>query len=183
MRSVLLAAGIASILSGSALLLTPLSAPVPLPLIPTLGGIALLGLLVGAYGLLERTRRSPTTATLPNRSERATVDAPGDAFDRALEAASPRDGSEDRAAIRNRLETAAVAVLADADGCSREAARRRLERGDWTDDESAAAVFADDVRPSASVRERLRRLVVGESAFEQRVGRAIDALADRRDEG
>lgn len=179
MRRIATAVGTLSTAAGCALLLTPLSAPFEPPVVPTLGVVALLALAVGSLGAVDRSRTAPDVASLPDPGGRADVDAPGDEFDRALAGASPRAGSEDRVAIRERLETLALARLRTTEGCSRDAARRRLREGDWTDDGAAAAFFAESGAGSRPLREHVRHLLTGESAFERRASRAIDALYDR----
>lgn len=179
MHRIATAVGTLSTAAGCALLLTPLSAPFEPPVVPTLGVVALLALVVGSLGAVDRTRTAPDAAALPDPGGRADVDAPGDEFDRALAGASTRAGSGDRAAIRERLETLALARLCATEGCSRDAARRRLREGDWTDDGAAAALFAESGAGSRPLREHVRHLLTGESAFERRANRAIDALYDR----
>lgn len=181
MRGVATIVGALSTLAGCALLLTPLSAPLEPPVVPTVGLVALLALVAGALGTVDRSRTAPETATLPDPSGRADGEAPGDAFDRALADVSGRPGSDDRAAVRERLDAVAVARLRATDDCTAAEARRRLASGDWTRDEAAAAFFADGAR-SQPLRERVRHLLTGEPRFSRRARRAIDALYDREPE-
>lgn len=102
---------------------------------------------------------------------------PGTEIDTEL-ATGPRDGAsgaDNR--LRERLRVLAVRVLADAEGWSEEEAHRRLEDGTWTDDRTAAALFSEQVSPSAS------DLVVSfagvESAREREVRHALAELERR----
>lgn len=179
MRRVAIAVGVVATASGALLLLTPISAPIEPPVVPTLGLVALLGLGVGALAGLDRAREPHDATDLPAPEDRPGVDAPGDAFDRALAEVSARPDDPQRAAIRERLASTAVAVLVEAEGWSQETARDRLETGEWTDDVAAAAFFADDPETAQSLRERLRRFLAGEPTFVHRAKRAATALADR----
>jgi len=170
--------GTAATIAGAVLLLTPLSVPIEPPVVPTLGAVALLGLVAGAVGAVDRSTDRPEPTSLPDPTGRVEVDAPGDAFDRRLATVSAQGDDDRRESIRERLEAAAVATIGDAEGCPPEAARRRLERGDWTDDEAAAAFFADGIDPTPPLRERLRRAAAGEPTFAHRADRVVDELAD-----
>jgi len=173
-RRALLAVGFASAGSGLLLLLTPVRAPFGVPILPTLGLLALAALAVGALVALDRSSGGVETAELPDPS--AGVAVPGDAFDDRLGSVSARRDEADREAIRERLERVAVTVLADATGSDRPTVRQRLADGTWTDDPRASAFFTG--RPP-SLRARLRTVVTGESTFVRRARRVVAVLAAR----
>lgn len=181
MRHVAIAVGVTATASGAVLLLTPISAPIEPPVVPTLGLVALLGLGVGALAGLDRAREPQETTDLPAPEDRPGVDAPGEAFDRALAEVSARSDDPRRAAIRERLASTAVTVLVEAEGWSPETVRDRLETGEWTDDVEAAAFFADDPQPAPPLRERLRRFLAGEPTFARRARRVVTVLSDREE--
>ncbi|AGN01933.1 hypothetical protein L593_09940 [Salinarchaeum sp. Harcht-Bsk1] len=182
MRRLMLAIGSASTAAGATLVLTPMSAPVAPPVVPALGLVVVLGLALGGLGAVRRARERPAATSLADTRDRTAVDAPGDAFDRTLASISARVDEEERAPVRDRLAATAVQVVADAEDCSRETARRRIDRGTWTDDRAAVAFFADSVEHAPSLRERVRRVLAGEPTFAVRARRVIDELADRERE-
>lgn len=108
--------------------------------------------------------------------------AVGSGFDRNVRETleSVAEGTE-RDAVRADLRSLAVDVVAHADGCPRQTARRRVADGEWTDDRVAAGYLASEavlplhrrllarLRPRVSRRRRIERTVV-----------AIEARLDRR---
>ncbi|MDS0260729.1 DUF58 domain-containing protein [Haloarcula sp. S1CR25-12] len=83
-----------------------------------------------------------------------------------------------RERLRATLRELAVDVLGRTDGWDAETARERLADGTWTDDEAAAAFFAEGYAPPVS---RLAYLPVGrpDLPFARRGRRVVAALADR----
>lgn len=179
MRRLAIGVGVAATVAGAVLLLTPASAPIEPPVVPTLGLLALLGLGVGGLAGIDRARDPAATTALPDPDGRPGVDAPGDRFDRALAEVSSQPDDPQREAIRDRLESTAVTVLVEVEEIDPAEARDRLASGDWTEDEVAAAFFAHEPAISPSIRERLRRFLAGESTFARRARRAAIALAER----
>lgn len=180
-RRGLLAVGFTSTGAGLVLLVTPASAPVSVPLLPALGLVALVALAVGGVVALDRSAGGVRVYDLPDPT--AGVRVPGDEFDERLDAVSVRTDADERAAIRDRIETAAVTVLVEREGLTRAAARERLAEGAWTDEPRARAFFTG--RPP-SRRERVRTVLTGDPTFVRRARRAVEAIgahAERRDSG
>jgi hypothetical protein len=171
-RRGLLAVGFASTGAGLWLLVTPAGVPVSVPLLPALGLVALVALGVGGLVALDRAAGGVRVYDLSDPA--AGVRVPGDAFDDRLDAVSVRTDADDRAAIRGRVETVAVAVLVENEGVTRAVARDRLDEGDWPGDRRARAFFTE--RPP-SLRERVRTVVTGDPTFVRRARRAIAAVA------
>ena len=106
--------------------------------------------------------------------------AVGDGFDRNLEAslaaaAEGLDGDE----VRTDLRSLATDVVADVEGVSRQAARRRVADGEWTDDRAAAAYLAGKEAPSLGrrLRSRVRPGATRRRRVERTV-RAVEALLE-----
>ena len=172
-RRLLLGVGFASVGAGLLVLLTPVAAPVSVPVLPALGLVALAALAVGGLVALGRSAEGARTYDLPDPT--AGVRAPGDAFDERLAAVSVRD-TADRAEIRDRLRAVAVTVLVDTTAPDRATARERLAEGTWTDDPQARAFFTDS---SPSLRARARTVLTGEPTFVRRARRVVAVVADR----
>lgn len=107
--------------------------------------------------VLAEVRRSDSP-TLPGVESVAGGGHPGAEFDASLDrwlfGLLPADRRE---AVRDRLREAAVRSLVRKDGRSREAARKRVRRGAWTDDPVAAAFLKSaDETGVAALRGRLR---------------------------
>jgi hypothetical protein len=179
MRTVLLAAGTLSTAAGAGLLLVPSAGE-------GVGPLVLVGVVVGTLALTGSAGVSrlstPRERPEPPRSGAETgATVPGDEFDRRLASLSTHSSSdaEERAAVRERLRTLAVDRVVAESGCSRATARERVERGDWTDDQVAAALFTDD-RPSLVAQ--LRALAGGTTPFRRRAERAVAVLTEGGDE-
>ena len=144
-------------------------------------GFALAAVVAGLAALnslLVRSVDGPETPTLGRPPDRPGVRRPGDDVDRQL-AAVDSGQTLARNELGDRLEDAAIDVLARRYGATRERAREQLREGAWTDDEVAAAVFRD-TRRRPSLRDRVQVLLGGESTFRRRVARATDDLWRRR---
>lgn len=141
------------------------------------GAIALVALLVvairklsGATGesepvLVGDDERPPESVTV----DPATVS--GYAADEAIDRV---DSLEDARALRDDLRETAVAALQTA-GESPEAARRRIERGAWTDDDLAAGFMGDAV--PVPLLARLRGWLDDAAEGRRRLVRSVDAVA------
>lgn len=175
--------GTTAALAGLAVVFVPALAvgfPVTYGTLLLVGGIA----FVVGLGLVRlRMLTDRDTATLPAVEGRPDDPVPGDEFDADLAAISPRRDRENDAArsqVRERLQAAAVGVLAR-QGHSREEALDLLDAGEWTDDPIAAAFFA--VEPVESGDEglvaRLRGSPGAGTSFTQQAQRAALAIARR----
>ena len=108
--------------------------------------------------------------------------AVGDGFDRNLEAslaaaAEGLDGDE----VRTDLRSLATDAVADVEGVSRQAARRRVADGEWTDDRAAAAYLAGEGAPSLG--RRLRSRVRPGATRRRRVERTVRAIETLLEDG
>jgi uncharacterized repeat protein (TIGR01451 family) len=101
--------------------------------------LGLLALLQGVRAVNSRRGEKRRETDPPDPEIRAGVETPDDDFDRALATRSPT--------VRDRLETAAHAVMTHHDDLSETEARDRLDRGTWTDDTLAAAFFSPEIDP------------------------------------
>lgn len=77
---------------------------------------------------------------------------------------------------RRALRTLAVEAVARFRNATRDAARRMVDEGTWTDDPVGAA-FLDADGPSQSATDRARRLLTGWSPYRARADRAEAAIA------
>jgi len=180
-RTALALAGAASTAAGLVLLATPVTAPAGVPVLPTVGLLAVAALAVGGLAALDRVGRDVGTGD-PGGSPTA-VSVPGDDFDDRLAALSVRDEAG-REAVRNRLTAAAAVVAADEAECSRSAARERVAAGEWPDDgddddddNSRVRAFFAGREPSAA--ERAATVLTGEPTVARRARRAAAVLAER----
>lgn len=91
------------------------------------------------------------------------------------------DGGEQ---VRERIRETAVRTVSRVEHCDHAAARRRVDRGSWTDDREAAAFLAEGGDAPGTWRTRLLAAVGGESPLQRgarRSIRAIVALAEGSD--
>ncbi|WP_435335152.1 DUF7269 family protein [Haloarchaeobius sp. TZWWS8] len=136
--------------------------------------VALLqGLRVGSSRLKTPYQQTET----PDPEGSQELPTPGDEFDELLrEAGRDRRARESRAAVSERLERAAVAAIARAEGCSTDEAIRRLDAGTWTDDPYAAAFFTGELRTD-SLLSRLDLLGESRSQFHRWATHAAREIA------
>ncbi|MFB6205810.1 MAG: hypothetical protein ABEJ05_04700 [Haloglomus sp.] len=180
LRSLLAAAGAATVVAGVVVLLEP-SLSELVQLRP--GGLVVTALaaLAAVQGLVAVSSRltGEQRAAVPDEVERrfpATV--PGDEFDDLLAdlpALRVKRRDEERAAVRERLEGLAVEVLVDR-GLDEAAARRHLEEGTWTADERAASFFVPPGERELLFGARLRDALGADLAFTRRARHAIGAI-------
>jgi hypothetical protein len=105
----------------------------------------------------------------------------GGSFDRRLRrTASAALRGDDADEVREDVRALAVAVVAHAEGCSTERARRRMAEGEWTDDPVAAAYVADR-EASLPVSRRLSAWLRPHRTTVRRVERSVTALEERLD--
>ncbi|MFB6118156.1 hypothetical protein [Halosegnis sp.] len=148
---------------------------VPLPSGTTVPLLVAAGAAVAGVGAVRaRLGADFETAELSEPETRPGRPTPGDEFDDLLASLSRSLSPDERARrrrVRERVEGIAIAVLQTV-GDDEETARRRLETGSWTDDETATALFAD--RREYGTVSRLQGVLVG--PFRRRVARAVAAL-------
>ncbi len=93
----------------------------------------------------------------------------------------PMYGADRRRRLRERLRTAAVETVRHADNCDRATAEARVDAGEWTDDDVAAAFLAEGRR--VPLRARLRSVLGGRPPVGYPAGRAAEAVVEREREG
>lgn len=149
--------------------------------VPIGAAVALLGndyLLLSVFGIsgvaavvTALTHRSMTgvdQAVPPDPEGVPTGKRAGADFDRLVDGTGrlwSRRG--DREAVRERLCEAAVRAVMRTSNCSREDARRRIDRGEWTDDPVAADFLAAGEASDGPFRGR---------SLSRRARRAVDAI-------
>lgn len=141
-------------------------------LVAVVAALALAALLVV---LLARTVTGVTEAA-PPAVEGTTPGAPGRDVDEALDSLSPFRVTERHRRVHERVRTAAVEAVAEARGCSRPAARERIESGEWTDAADAAAFVADDEIDPPGVGRRIATRLRRDDWFRRRVDATVAAL-------
>lgn len=175
-RSILLATGIALTGVGLAVTVDPQPAralPVTRPM------LLMVGLATVLVGVLLVDRRRQAERDLAETSEPESLPelpVPGDDFREDLRRAGSLRGTGSQEDVRERLRTAAVAVIRRRQDCSAEEARRLVAAGEWTDDEFAAAFLGEDraSRPRIPLDAWLRI----ESPFTYRARRTARAIMD-----
>lgn len=180
-RSVLAAGGAAAALAGVAVAVEP-SLAGGLVLQADRGvvlALAALALLQGLAAVAGRVAGSGRAAAPDDVESRFPATVPGDEFDALLAdlpQLSVQRRDEERAAIRERLEALAVAVLIGR-GLDEATARRRLRDGTWTADERAATFFMPAADRELSLGRRMRDAVGSDLAFIRRARRTVAAIA------
>ena len=166
----LLSVGVVAVAAGLALTLAP--GLVTVDIVTALTVLVWVGALGGAalsvYGRFDAS--DAVESALPRAAERPDYGVPGD--DLTVTVASFGAGERDAAArdrVRKRVRETVVATLERFEGLAPAEAERRVECGDWTDDERAASLFSDDGGPPD--RDGV------ETGFADRFERAVDALA------
>ncbi|ELZ30946.1 hypothetical protein C474_10806 [Halogeometricum pallidum JCM 14848] len=117
-------------------------------------GVASVALLIVVAALALRGADGVTRTTPPEPETVQNAAHPGVEFDRAVEDGSwnsvGRDG--DQETVRERVREAAVRSVMHREGVARERAAARVDAGDWTDDDVAAAFLSEDERTSLTAR-------------------------------
>lgn len=187
----LAAVGIVLFLVGALTALAPGAAAL-VPVGPVLAALGSGYALIAAFGvaavvvvlavLTVRATVGLDQADPPAPERAAPAPYSGAAVDAALQAgATAWMRAETRDRVRERLREAAVGALARGAGCTREEARRRVERGTWTDDEAAAAFLAGEDAPTLGAR--LAGALRGDPPARRGARRAAEELARREREG
>lgn len=169
--------------------------PGVVPSEPIERGVELLGndyFLLGAFGVValalflwmsvRRARERVTQATPPDPESVLDAPRPGGSIDRYVDGwptLSTRAGSDESAAVRERLRATAVAVEMHERDCSRERAQERVDEGTWTDDPSAAWYLRAGEPASPSLRERVGLALRGDSWSQRGARAAARALTER----
>jgi uncharacterized repeat protein (TIGR01451 family) len=152
------------------------SLPVQYVLVTLLG---MVGLVLGLLLVRRRWRSSVVQDDPPDVELSLSGSLPGRDVDQLLAelAAGRRGEMEAREHVRERLVETAIGVLRQQHNVSRDEAITRLEQGDWTDDDEAAAFFTGQKLPGLSLGDRVENWLAGRTAYERRVQNVVDALA------
>jgi hypothetical protein len=178
------AAGLASLALAALVVVSPsVAAYVPMDAVLELLGndyvllvvVAALALAAFRVVLAARTVAGVREAT-PPPVEGTSADAPGRVLDEAIDGLSPLRVTERHRRVHERVRTAAVETVAEADRCSRDAARERVESGEWTDDRRAATFLADETLDPPGFLQRVGGCLRREDWFRRRVGAAVSAI-------
>ncbi|ELZ24200.1 hypothetical protein C475_13162 [Halosimplex carlsbadense 2-9-1] len=148
-------------------------------------GVFLVGIIavVTGLGVVRRRLRGEVEETItPNPERPAGNPMPGEDVDRMLyEMTHLRQGvNENREHLEERLENLAVAVVRNREDCSVEQARRILEAGEWTNNETAAEFFQSErtAAQEAGLSESLLSGTDDVAAFENRFRVTVEELIE-----
>ena len=137
--------------------------------------VAVLALAAVLVVLAARTVAGVTEAT-PPPVEGTTPGSPGRELDETLDSLAPLRVTERHRRIHDRVRTAAVEAVAEAERCSRPAASERIESGEWTDDPDAASFVADERLDPPWVASRVAAVLRRDDWFRRRVDATVAAL-------
>lgn len=144
------------------------------------GGRFLLGVLAGAGSSEE----SSPMASAPRDHDRPpgnTHGVVGERLDTQLDALASHRDTARADVLRDELRPLAIELVRRIEDLDRETARRRVERGEWTDDPRASAFFATE--PVAiPLRIRILDRLADEPRCYRQAVHAIDAMAAYRSE-
>ena len=148
-------------------------------------GVFLVGIVavLTGLGVVRRRLRGEVEETVtPNPERPAGNPMPGEDVDRMLyEMTHLRQGvNENREHLEERLENLAVAVVRNREDCSVEEARRILQAGEWTDNETAAEFFQSErtAAQEAGLSESLLSGTDDVAAFENRFRVTVEELIE-----
>lgn len=116
-------------------------------------------------------------ATMPNPETVQHADYPGVRFDRTVTERThllPHRHGEEEERLRDRIRRAAERAVMRRENVPRERANAMVERGEWTDDATAAAFVSDARRPPA--RTRFLALLSRRSSFQRGARRAAEEV-------
>lgn len=161
-------------------------------LVSALGNDYLLVVAIGGFGLLvaipvlaSGRDGNLVQADMPAPERPVTVPPAGNDFDETVRSwryRLPLVSREMRAAVQERLRTAAVETLIRAENCSREEATRQIETGEWTDDPAVAAYLGGSDVPGSNVGARVSTRLTGRSWHQHCARRTAAEIADRGEE-
>ena len=154
--------------------------------------VVLLGLVGGAYGLLqlyrtgrEEEERTPLVDRNPERAhyrEERVVGADVDASIEAVDGELPESDAKDwwtyreKTDVKTAMTSVAVDVLSSEHDVSREAAAKMVDDGSWTDDDRAATFLGGEYAGSVPLRTQFFDWLSG-AAYERRAEATIDEVA------
>lgn len=143
-------------------------------LVAAFGVVAILG---GLAVLLGRGVAGIDQTTPPDPEEVHPVPRSGESFDEFVSAGWLREWllSDRHHRIRTRLRESAIDTVMRQDDCTREEARKRVDRGTWTEDAEVATFLADSGVPlqPAGALAALR----GHSPYQRAARRTAEEIA------
>lgn len=177
--------GVVLVLAGVGVVLSPsLAAAIPLTE-ALLAPVAVVGLLLGVWRIRVRYRTTPSHVSFPLPELPFALPTPGDDLDALVFGYTERgEGTlEYPERIGERLREVAIAALVDRDNITRDEAIDRLEEGNWTANQRAAAFFSSRISPPPPTRgERIRRLVGrGEHPYRRQIRETVDSIVAATD--
>lgn len=145
-----------------------------------IGIFGVLAFVIGLIALAAGRSSKLHQAELPEPEQPVLAAAPGAEFDSLIGrwwVDVPYLGGRTRETVRTRVREATIHAIMRAEGCDRDRALAAIEQGTWTDDELAARFVNGSEDGFGSTSVRVRAVATGETMFERKVGRTIDALA------
>jgi len=142
--------------------------------------VVLIGAAAGvlAFRAFLTRRDTPVEYTdVPEVESKRVFPLPGQEFTDRLHNASRSRRSQSRMHVRNDLERSVVTVLTTYRGLDEDAAERAISDGSWTDDPYAEAFFTR-TSPRRPLRDRIRDVMSGRTAFERRAQHVVSELDD-----
>lgn len=85
--------------------------------------------------------------------------------------------------IHDRLREVAIQTVMQRTNCSREAARRQVDEGTWTDDIDAAAYLGGPESPDVLWSSRIRAALIGRSWHQWAAGRTARDIVRQAEQG
>ena len=144
-------------------------------------GAASFLLALGAYASGRTANIDQTEMPAPERPTSAPAAGAGfDADRRRWALVVPVYGTDRRRRLRERLRTAAVETVRHADNCDRATATERVDAGEWTDDDVAAAFLAEGRR--VPLGARLQSVLRGRPPVGYPARRTAEAVVEREGE-
>lgn len=136
--------------------------------------VGVLGVLQGLRYVNARRGRERASVDLGEPERRAPAAVPGADLDADITrvADERRRGRRTREQVRDRVRSVAVRAVAREWNCPQDRARALVERGEWTDDRTAAAFLSSSVE--YPLRDRLRGGMFGPSTYRVGLTAAVD---------
>lgn len=151
--------------------------------------VATIGLVAAFVTLLVVVGRAMTgidQLAMPDPEELPPAPRLGEEFDRFVEGPAgfrTHLRSDAPARIHEQLREAAIMAVMRRHGCPREAARRQVEAGEWTDDVEAAAYLGGSAAPRPPWSSRCAAVLAGRTWDQRGAGRAAQAIVDLAGDG
>lgn len=154
------------------------SAP-EIPFLVLGGVIGAMTLLIVTFGSRADARATIGDIDAPESIDRPSTTLPGEEIDAVVDELGNADaGSSDdeRKPTTEHLRSLVIESLATHMGCTRSEARRRVERGEWTDRTDVAAFLGGPEAPDMPMWDAALDWVSADPAYQRRVRRTIAEL-------